>query len=93
MNNLNGVNKKMDFDDVHEGPFVVLSDGHSFDYAEDCEISYISKAGFDELKRQNGNNIVGGYFDSVEVEDTYTIRLSEIVKFYFEHNPHLDPMK
>lgn len=83
----------MEFDDVHEGPFVVLSDSHSFDYAEDCEISYVSKAGFEELKRQNGSSIIGGYFDSVEIQDTYSIRLSEIIKFYFENKPDLDPMK
>ncbi len=83
----------MEFDDVHEGPFVVLSDGYSFDYADDCEVSYVSRKGFDELKRQNGNNIIGGCFDSVEVEDIYSIRLSEVIKFYFENNPGLDPMK
>jgi hypothetical protein len=83
----------MDFDDVHGGPFVVLSDGYSFDYVDDCELSYVNKAGFAELKRQNGNNIVGGCFDSVEIENTYSVRLSEIIKFYFENNPNLDPMK
>ena len=83
----------MKFDDVHEGPFVVLSDGYSFDYADDCEVSYVTRAGYEELKRQNGKDIVGGFFDSVEVEDIFSIRLSEIIKFYFEKNPNLDPMK
>ena len=35
----------MDFDDIHDGPFVVLSDGFNFDYADDCEVAYITKAG------------------------------------------------
>ena len=72
---------------------MVLSDGYNFDYAEDCEISYVSKSGFEELKRQNGSAIISVCFDSVAIEDTYTLRLSEVLKFYFENHSDLDPMK
>ena len=83
----------MEFDDVHDGPFVVLSDGYSFDYADDCEISYVSQKGQEALERQNGMNIVSGVFDVVDVEDTYTVRLSEVLKFYFDNHPDEDPMR
>tara|TARA_B100000700_G_C14918605_1_gene795934 strand:+ start:952 stop:1203 length:252 start_codon:yes stop_codon:yes gene_type:complete len=83
----------MDFDDIHDGPFVVLSDGFNFDYAEDCEIAYITKKGYESLEQQNGRNIIQGYFDVVEVDDIHSVRLSEILKFYFENHPDLDPMR
>ena len=83
----------MDFDDIHDGPFVVLSDGFNFDYADDCEVAYITKAGRAALQQQNGSDIVQGYFDVVEVDDIHTLRLSEVLKFYFENHPELDPMR
>ena len=83
----------MDFNDVFDGPFVVLSDGFNFDYADDCEVTYISKSGYEALKLQNGKNISQGYFDVVDIEDLYSVRLSEVLKFYFDNNPKRDPMR
>jgi len=83
----------MDFDNVFDGPFVVLSDSFNFDYADDSEIAYISKSGYEALKQQNGSNITQGYFDVVDVKDLYTVRLSEVLKFYFDNNSHFNPMK
>ncbi len=82
----------MDFDDIHDGPFVVLSDGFNFDYADDCELTYITKAGRKALQQQNGSNIIQGFFDVVAVDDIHAVRLSEILKFYFKHHPKLNPM-
>jgi hypothetical protein len=84
--------------EVESGPYIVLSDGSTFDDALECEISYLSRNGDEEvIEVQNrswaSGDLPGTHFDSADPGDIYSIPLREILRFYFENNPNEDPMR
>ena len=84
--------------EVESGPYIVLSDGSTFDDALECEISYLSRNGDEEvIEVQNrswaSGDLPGTHFDSADPSDTYSIPLREILRFYFENHPNEDPMR
>ena len=83
--------------EVESGPYIVLSDGFTFDDAYECDISYLSRRGEEEvLDVQNRGWTIGSgpavHFDAADTDDMYTIPLREVLRFYFENNPDKDPM-
>jgi len=84
--------------EVEAGPFVVLSDGSVFDDALDCEISYLSRTGAEEvIEIQNRSwdytDGPGSHFDATDPSEVYSIPLREILRFYFDNRPEQDPMR
>lgn len=84
--------------EVESGPYIVLSDGYTFDDALECDVAYLSRRGEEEvLDVQNRGWSVGsgpgGHFDAADTGDMYSIPLREIIRFYFENHPNEDPMR
>lgn len=81
--------------EADSGPWVVLSDGSTFDSAEDCEIAYLTRRGDNEVFAQNRGwtSGPGHVFDAADTLEIYSIPLRKIIKFYFENNAEeKDPM-
>ena len=84
--------------DIDSGPYIVLSDGSTFDDALECEISYLTRSGDEEvIEIQNrswrSGDLPGTHFDSADPSDIYSIPLRTILRFYFENHPQEDPMR
>ena len=84
--------------EIESGPYIVLSDGSTFDDALECEVSYLSRTGDEEvIEVQNrswvSGDLPGTHFDAADPSDIYTIPLREILRFYFENHPDEDPMR
>lgn len=84
--------------EVESGPYIVLSDGSTFDDALECEISYLSRTADKEvIEIQNrdwkSGDSPGTHFDSADPSEIYSISLRDILRFYFENHLNEDPMQ
>ena len=91
------MSRHYDFE-IESGPYIVLSDGSTFDYAYECELSYMSRAASSEIldvqnRGWHESSGPGMHFDSAAPEDIYSIPLREIIRFYFENKGEEDPMR
>jgi hypothetical protein len=85
--------------EFESGPYVVLSDGSTFDDALDCEISFLTKTSHKEIFQVQNKGIgqaftpPGYHFDAADPAEVHTISLNKILSFYFEHHPDEDPFR
>jgi len=82
--------------ELESGPYIVLSDGSTFDIAFDCEVSYMNRIAENEIinvQNRGRNTDTGpmGHFDAADTGDVYSIPLRDVLRFYFEH--HKEPMQ
>lgn len=85
--------------EFESGPYVVLSDGSTFDDALNCEISFLTKASYKEIFEVQNKGLGQAFtppayhFDAADPAEVYTISLNKILSFYFEHHPEEDPFQ
>ena len=85
--------------EFESGPYVVLSDGSTFDNALDAEITFLTKTSHKEIFQVQNKGIghaftaPGYHFDAADPAEVYTISLNKILSYYFEHHPEEDPFR
>ena len=85
--------------EFESGPYVVLSDGSTFDDALDVEITFLTKTAHKEIFQVQNKGMghaftsPGYHFDAADPAEVHTVSLHKILSFYFEHHPEEDPLR